>query len=102
MKICTAHVHEFLPHGITEGSISTGTLKEEDLIARFHDWIGDNCAKKPDVYYEVSCNSEAETDELLADLFDFLETVAGLHGFRFGAHEGDGADIGFWKDETWT
>lgn len=101
MKICSTHMTEFLPHGIREGSISTGTLKPEDLIARFHDWIAENCVQKPKVYWDVTCDPDAEEDELLAELFDFLERTAGYHGFRFGAHEGDGSDFGFWKDEAW-
>lgn len=101
MIIHSSHVEEFLPHGITEGSISTGTLKTEDLIVRFCDWIASNCVQKPKVYWDVYCDPDAEPEELLNELFEFLETLAGHHGFRFGAHEGDGSDFGFWKDESW-
>tara|TARA_Y100000310_G_scaffold343680_1_gene452443 strand:- start:1457 stop:1825 length:369 start_codon:yes stop_codon:yes gene_type:complete len=45
---------------------------------------------------------EAERGEIMAwdleDLFDLLDEFA-PPGYHFGAHEGDGSDFGFWKDE---
>ena len=99
MKIYSTHAREFLPHGIAEGSISTGTLLTAELVSRFHRWIGDNCVKKPSVYYEILWGSDEELEYLLEELISFLDSAGSAFGYRFGPHEGDGADIGFWKEE---
>jgi hypothetical protein len=36
--------------------------------------------------------------DVLDKLFSELDYVAQLHDYRFGSHEGDGSDFGFWKD----
>ena len=88
------------------GSISTGTLRTEDLLpvftATMRQFLTDNGHKS--IYVE-----RAETiirndfydmelaDELVGTLMD------GIQGYcppfvYFGAHEGDGSDFGFWPD----
>lgn len=39
-----------------------------------------------------------EVDHLTNELFDNLDLLA-PPGYRFGAHEGDGADFGYWKTD---
>lgn len=89
------------------GSISTGTLRSQDLIARFMVTIK---AMSPAAAAELT----PEVDEVLAaltsdgddakeqagELIERLTTVlegAAPEGYYFGTHEGDGADFGFWE-----
>ncbi len=103
------------------GSISSGTLRTEDLLAAFADEL-ESIAKaeaphpgalNPDLMGPVN-----EARELLAkgpdnwtdeeegtaswlvneDLMDALNEHAPPYCY-FGAHEGDGADFGFWISE---
>lgn len=93
------------------GSVSTGTMRPEDLISSFlwevkRDHLSRanrnairgiesrlNRADETD-YFE---NGDADTD--LESLFEILDSVA-PEGFYFGANEGDGADYGFWLSST--
>ena len=98
-----------------EGTVSEGTLKPEDLIPVLADEYerlsGDTGKvrlfhKHVKEYHERTChlNSFAHycwMDSLqwdLGELFDLLNGIA-PEGYYFGAHEGDGADFGFWKTE---
>lgn len=94
------------------GSISSGTMREEDLIPAFMSVLEDlnpDKAKElreqnPDVFEwldgdcpdEVGCPED--TDWLLETLCDALNDCAPPY-FYFGSHPGDGADYGFWLDE---
>lgn len=93
------------------GSISTGTMRSEDLIPTFLTELGymkplkrehakligeiEKRMESAD-YYE---SGDAETD-LNEDLFDALGEYAADY-FYFGSHPGDGADYGFWLSECW-
>lgn len=90
------------------GSISSGTMKKEDLIPEFlytlkeispkHELVKRLMKKRwnrkdIDKYYDSE-----ESDYDLEDLFDALNELAGPY-FYFGAHPGDGSDYGFWLHE---
>jgi hypothetical protein len=103
------------------GSVSSGTLRNEDLIPAFCDCLDD---LKQDLALSVSPGNELETvkrcseiDGLLAmieqhqessdyyesedsqwdleSLFESLESFSPPYCY-FGSNEGDGADFGFW------
>lgn len=38
-----------------------------------------------------------KADYVLSDVMDQLDDIASREGMTFGAHEGDGADFGYWK-----
>ena len=100
------------------GSVSHGTMREEDLIpsflwklqqmrplkrehaklvreieARMADYAENDIAAES-TYYQCD---DATGD--LESLFDALDFYA-LPGFYFGAHPGDGSDYGFWLSES--
>jgi len=95
------------------GEISCGTLRNEDLLARFADtletamqryeWQG--MTDKGQAYAEYAelikearrCDPESEhASELINEsLFDALSDFAPPYSY-FGASEGDGASFGFW------
>ena len=90
------------------GTISHGTLRTPDLIGAFafelgniKDWRGkdygpllSDCQESLRNYGTDWENQEVD-DALVTELFDALNDCAD-DGFRFGAHDGDGADFGFW------
>lgn len=105
------------------GSISTGTLRPQDLLNSFHSELerqinrnGDYFSK-PENFDErdklnnllgevQDCflddeNIDPEKEELVDDLIQELENAlqifAPSYGY-FGAHCGDGSDFGFWVD----
>lgn len=101
------------------GTVSSGTMREEDLIPDFV-WELKHLAKRckyvayktrkahlalckeietrmeDEGYYE----SEDVGYDLNEGLFDALGEYAAPY-FYFGAHPGDGADYGFWLSEEW-
>lgn len=89
------------------GTISHGTMREEDLIPCFADVLRKLAAKanRPEDFaallQEAGAYAEGVKDEtidpldILVDLFDALNEFA-PEGCYFGAHEGDGSDYGFW------
>lgn len=107
----------------TLGSVSSGTMRNEDLIPCFADEL-EACAKRaaphpgavdPDALRlvqeardwaelsdEESESEEAQElgDEIISDLFDALDAYAPPYCY-FGAHPGDGADYGYWLSEEW-
>jgi hypothetical protein len=90
---------------VTLGSISSGTMRPDDLIPVFADELSRlNTAGE---YAALIAEAEAiedygaETAEfVLEDLFDVLDGFAPDYCY-FGAHPGDGADYGFWLHENW-
>ena len=69
------------------GSISTGTLRPEDLLPRFMGALEELTGTIEERY------DEDNMDELIDDLNNACPPFV-----YFGALEGDGADFGFWPD----
>lgn len=85
----------------TFGSISHGTMRDEDLIDAFsselHYLAKANKRIKEFRALLKECESYAPDDapDIVNDLFDALQELAPPY-FYFGAHPGDGSDYGFW------
>jgi hypothetical protein len=100
------------------GSVSSGSLRREDLIPAFLDAFediyndaGPTLADKPcrilvnTIYKRISVSEDSATsydyyadecsDHDLAELIDLLQEFAPPYCY-FGSHPGDGADFGFW------
>lgn len=99
----------------TIGSVSTGTLRDQDLLRAFADTL--DSLLQPDMPDEsfLVCDARNQADildgenlfgvlldeaeihagDVISDLEDALQEFAPPY-CRFGAHEGDGADFGFW------
>lgn len=85
------------------GSISHGTLREEDLIPKFESLILSVQDLPKDAPHAILDKQESDwtveerviVGYYLEELFDILDDIAPL-GTYFGAAEGDGADYGFW------
>ena len=71
------------------GSISTGTLKTEDLITNLMHSVEDSSM--------LGAQWSGHGEEDLQVLIDVLQDQCPLFVY-FGAHPGDGADFGFWAD----
>jgi hypothetical protein len=92
------------------GSISTGTLRNEDLLETFSNqleyFMDHNPQLSPHLcrifrglVYDANESEEGkEADSLIIELMDALNLFA-PPGHYFGAHPGDGADFGFWPNE---
>jgi len=80
------------------GSVSSGTLKQPDLIAAFAAALDDlepGSALAAEAQ-EYNLDSDPEEGEwLLEELFEKLDDIAPQYCY-FGAHPDDGADFGFW------
>ena len=93
---------------IITGSISHGTMREEDLIPVFLDALKElspaRAERLRDEYADTLAHLEAflephnvdEVSWLMHDLFDSLDANS-PDGYYFGASEGDGSDYGFWE-----
>ena len=88
------------------GSISTGTLRPEDLLEAFHSTIeplqtqqaeaeGTPIVLADDGYMDG--NEPYSDEELLTIYTEQLESFCPPFVY-FGTHPGDGADFGFWPD----
>ena len=80
------------------GSISTGTLRTEDLLVAFHSTIaasGTPPALAEDGY--IDGGEPYSAGELLEVYTEQLESLCPPFVY-FGTLEGDGADFGFWAD----
>jgi len=99
------------------GSISSGTLRTEDLLDSFSwelealvqrnagAWCSDDGRVTRDAYMTLIGEArEVDPDsgdavELVSELEDALQDFAPPYAY-FGAHPGDGADFGFWMSEN--
>jgi hypothetical protein len=86
------------------GTVSHGTMRNEDLIPAFVTALKDIDKDKAAEFEndlpedrKLDWNSE-DADDMLERLFDALNEQA-PDGCYFGAHPGDGCDYGFWKFE---
>ena len=91
------------------GSVSSGTMRTQDLIPVFLDVLEGYAPETAQDIRHAEDNRSVfdwldnadETDEpeaasyLLDELFDHLEEITAPYT-HFGAHEGDGADFGYW------
>jgi hypothetical protein len=92
---------------IRTGSISHGTMRDEDLIPAFIDELPAGDARVEYVRrWEQDCKNpdgsirdRGECGHLLEDLFNALDAAAPA-GHYFGSHPGDGSDYGFWPVES--
>jgi hypothetical protein len=80
------------------GSVSSGTLVTEELVDAFLDaldYLNPDYAKELRSDYD-NYAPDALDEFLHEKLFEALDECA-PEGYYFGAHEGDGADFGFWE-----
>lgn len=84
------------------GSVSTGTMRNEDLIPCFMNVLKHLDKDQHDVIvadykYNDKFDYESEDADYLIneDLLDALNNCAAPYCY-FGSHEGDGTDYGFW------
>lgn len=107
-------------NAVAPGSISTGTLKEEDLIRTFSTEIKRLSTARPAIVFEAECwlegpqsfadngfteafpndtiedTYEAVSGSIVHDLVEHLNGMA-CSGLYFGVHWGDAADFGWWE-----
>jgi len=92
------------------GTVSSGTLRSEDLMESFaselrhlsdgnHTESGDKLLAEVDAIDRENYDYEEEchVHDLVEALIEELSERAPAHVY-FGAHEGDGAEFGFWPD----
>ena len=91
----------------TIGSITSGTMRNEDLIPTFLEYVQDEELKdaiedriefseQDDNSYDYYNCEDSDYD--MDSLFNALQEIAGPY-FYFGSHPGDGSDYGFWLCE---
>ena len=92
-----------------EGSVSCGTMREEDLIPCFESVLDgadvDYSGNRPecvDALLEGEELTDKEREEvgyyLNETLFDLMNDIAPPNCY-FGSHPGDGCDYGFWRED---
>ena len=80
------------------GSISTGTLRTEDLLEAFHSTIAESGTPPALAEDGYADGGKAYSDEELLTIYtEQLESFCPPFVY-FGTLEGDGADFGFWPD----
>ena len=84
------------------GSISTGTLRTDDLLRAFGnilEQLTESSFLTRNAYRLTTMNhaSQQECDDVIAELEEALQELCPPFVY-FGAHPGDGADFGFWPD----
>ena len=84
------------------GSISSGTMQPEDLLPIFADYCrefggraGKKLAREWDNLTEETMDYDERAEYILEEMFDLLDSVSPPY-VRFGGHDGDGADYGWW------
>jgi hypothetical protein len=92
------------------GSISSGTMRNEDLIPVFTDELEylakvnhhkDHLELIKTIRLAMQTKDYYETEGAMYDLESLFDTLYeyALPYFYFGAHPGDGADYGYWLSE---
>lgn len=96
------------------GSVSSGTLRTEDLLEAFADELAHQVklaaphpgalnpehTKLIDEARDIDPDSD-DAPEIVNELMDALNEYAPPY-FYFGAHPGDGADFGYWLSDSMT
>lgn len=88
------------------GSISTGTLRTDDLLdafARELRRLAPTRDKHAQALIREAFKTEAgspDADDIVEDLQSALEAFAPAYAY-FGTHPSDGADFGFWLCDDW-
>lgn len=90
------------------GSVSSATMRAEDLVPEFLYTLGQLDKKRHDEFVSANAdvldNDEADEEsdgyedglqEVCDELFTILNDYAPPYAY-FGAHEGDGCEYGFW------
>ena len=94
------------------GSVSSGTMRTEDLLTAFTDTLDHLLSIQPRRFprkkyralirdankalaLEDSDTAADDASDIVSELFDALNEFAPVYGY-FGAHCGDGADYGYW------
>ena len=85
---------------LRDKSISTGTMLAADLIPKFVAVLKQYNPEEAKQYEAIDPATipDQNLGDILEDLFQSMDTIA-PEGCYFGAHEGDGADFGFWTVE---
>ena len=114
-RIVRESVNRVLREAEMPGSISHGTMRNEDVIPRLMSVIFRNNPQKAREIWKSSpnllqalCDSKCgnpnnwweseEATEISCDLHDVLQDYA-PEGHYFGSHPGNGSDLGFWPNE---
>jgi len=87
------------------GTVSHGTMRNEDLIPAFSEllWKLDEKKQYPDLIadcIDIEASGDYETEnagDIIVELIDALDYFAPEYCY-FSANEGDGSDYGFWVD----
>ena len=88
---------------VSIGTISHGTLRDEDLLEAFADELERLTGNETKLVaearglLEIGMNDGEASSNCVAELMDALNKFTPPHVW-FGAHEGDGSDFGFWPD----
>lgn len=95
---------------INIGTVSHGTMREQDLIPAFVSELKNQKPLKREhakLVREIEARMDAEdyyeSEDASFDLealFDALDEYCAEY-FYFGAHPGDGSDYGYWLSEGW-
>lgn len=89
------------------GSVSHGTLREEDLVPAFISKLKEldpEMGARIEFFYAdalehlMQGRQHPDQEFLMTRLFEELEELA-PEGYYFGTIEGDGSDFGFWEIE---
>lgn len=91
------------PKYLPLGSISSGTMRPEDLIPAFEDALrevsGGSAVLLSLRRFNMDRSSDEEKADYMESLFDALDDRSPAFCY-FGAHEGDGADYGCWPSDS--
>lgn len=80
-------------------TVSSGTLRTEDLLQAFIEYIPEE--EYPEIHSEYESITDFDSEEagyFLQDVVMVMYELAPV-GYYFGAHPGDGACFGFWEIE---
>ena len=114
-RVIKSSVKKILREAEEPGSISHGTLKNEDLIPKYMSIIFRNDPRKAREIWQTTpellqalCDEKVgvsnnwwdseEACDIAAELMNACDEYA-PEGHYFGSYPGDGSDIGYWENE---